>query len=129
MLALTMTTICLAAPLPAQSTGATLMPAMMPMKKMTPPSDEMMAMIMSGSVKPKTDVASISLSLRESLGMTADQVAKVTALQSTSHTAMTHHMTAHTQGMQAAATIGESDAAEFSAYEITLRRRRSSVRF
>jgi|GEM_PF-1872633 len=123
-LALTIAATILAMPLRAQSTVMTPKPAMMPMKKMkpmAPPSNDMMAMMMSGAMQSKTDVASISLSLRESLDLTAEQVTRLMALQASSQAEMSNHMAAHMQGMQSAAAIGESAAPDLTAYEASLR--------
>ncbi|WP_309673124.1 Spy/CpxP family protein refolding chaperone [Gemmatimonas sp.] len=113
----------LAAPLYAQSTAVPRKPATMPMKKMQPmpPSEDMMAMMMSGGMKAKTDVASISLSLRESLDVTADQVARLTALQASSQAEMMQHMAAHSAGMRSAAVLTEAAAPDLTAYEAALR--------
>lgn len=123
ILALTMAAVLVAAPLHAQTKSATPKPAMMPMKTMKPmtqPPHEMMAMMMR-DMKPKTDVASVSLSLRESLDLTADQVTRLTAMQEASQTEMQQHMTAHMQGMQSAAAMSESAAPDLTAYEAELR--------
>ena len=123
-LALTIAATILAMPLRAQSTVMTPKPAMMPMKKMkpmAPPSNDMMAMMMKGDMKPKTDVASISLSLRESLDLTAEQVTRLMALQASSQAEMANHMAAQMQGMQSAAAISESAAPDLTAYEAALR--------
>ncbi len=124
--ALTMATVVLAASLQAQTRTAAPKPAAMPMKKMKmepapAPSKDMMAMMMSDHMKPRTDVASISLSLRESLDLTADQVTRLTALRVTSQAEAQQHMAAHMEGMQSAAKISESAAPDLSTYESELR--------
>lgn len=121
---LTLGAALFAVPLHAQSAGAPRKPATMPMntmQPMAPPSEDMMAMMMSGGMKAKTDVASISLSLRESLDLTADQVTRLTMLQTSSQAEMMQHMVAHTEGMQSAAVITESAAPDLTAYETALR--------
>lgn len=121
---LTLGAALFAVPLHAQSAGAPRKPATMPMKTMqpmAPPSEDMMAMMMSGGMKAKTDVASISLSLRESLNLSADQVTRLTMLQTSSQAEMMQHMVAHTEGMQSAAVITESVAPDLTAYETALR--------
>jgi hypothetical protein len=120
---LTLGAALLAAPLHAQSTAGRK-PATMPMKKMqpmAPPSEDMMAMMMSGGMKAKTDVASIGLSVRESLELTADQVARLTALQASSQAEKMQHMAAHTAGMQSAAVLTETATPDLMAYEAALR--------
>jgi hypothetical protein len=120
---LTLGAALLAVPLHAQS-AAPRKPATMPMKTMkpmAPPSEDMMAMMMSGGMKAKTDVASISLSLRESLDLTPDQVTRLTILQTSSQAEMMQHMVAHTEGMQSAAVMTESAAPDLTAYETALR--------
>lgn len=124
---LTLGAALLAVPLHAQSAAPTK-PATVPMKTMqpmatpsAPPSEDMMAMMMSGGMKAKTDVASISLSLRESLDLTADQVTRLTTLQASSQAEMMRHMVAHTEGMQSAAVITESAVPDLPAYETALR--------
>ncbi len=124
--ALTMAVVLLSAPLRAQTKSAAPKSATMPMKqvKMAPmpaPSMDMMATMMSDHMKPKTDVASISLSLQESLDLTADQVTRLTALQAMAQAEAKEHMAAHMQGMQSAAAISESAAPDPAAYETELR--------